>query len=317
MEELEKKTEDFEKSNNMKTEMLSAPKIKHEEIDMDYDNYYEEPYSSHINNDYNEKEDSKTGVLKDEKDFETMDDNIGQELQKVKVEIEDFNFVNCNEQCEFINSHTDIVEKDPLKIEIKFVCQICEKTFSEFENDIWEWHQLTHFNTVYEGIKIIFKFENPSSIIFNSNVEFVSSRAENFKFSSPKKAKLEAKKETLNIINKLFKSEGFKDITEKILKYLDHNSQLSCRLVCHSWKDRIDPFFWIKKFDEKKISKENRNIWVEIANNIQRGSQTEKNLVKYMMHSYANVNNNNAKHARKLASYTGYQATLNALTFYL
>ena len=131
------------------------------------------------------------------------------------------------------------------------------------------------------------------------------------------KAKKEAKKEPLNIINKLFKSEGFKHITEKILKYLDHKNQLSCRLVCQSWKDFMDPFFWIKKFDGKKISKENRNVWLEIANNIQRGSLTEKNLVKYMMHSYANVNNNNAKHARKLASYTGYPATLNALTFHL
>ena len=80
--------EDFENSNNMETEMLSASKIKHEEIDMDYDNYYE-GYSSDINNDYNEEEDSKTGVLKDEKDFETMDDDIGEELQKVKVEIEE------------------------------------------------------------------------------------------------------------------------------------------------------------------------------------------------------------------------------------
>ena len=136
-------------------------------------------------------------------------------------------FVNCNAQCEFIKSHVYVDEKDPLEIDMKFVCQICEKTFSEFENDLWEWHQLGHFNTIYEGIKIIFKFESPRSIIFNSNVEFISSRAENFKFSSPKKAKLEAKKEPLNIINKLFKSEGFKHITEKesleyvsVLQYL-------------------------------------------------------------------------------------------------
>ena len=76
----------FENSNtNMEEEeMLSVSKIKHEEVDMDYDNYYEhEAYSSDIND---EKEDLKTDI-KDEKFFEK--DDMGQLLQKVKVELEE------------------------------------------------------------------------------------------------------------------------------------------------------------------------------------------------------------------------------------
>ena len=76
--------EDFDNTNNTEIEVLHTSKIKHEEIDMDYDNYYEhEAYSSDIND---EKEDLKTDI-KDEKFFEK--DDMGQLLQKVKVELEE------------------------------------------------------------------------------------------------------------------------------------------------------------------------------------------------------------------------------------
>ena len=85
-------SEDLENSNanynNMETDMISASKIKHEEVDMDYDNYYDqEAYSSDINDERDE--DYKPDVVKDEKCFDKNNIRFAAALQKVKVELEE------------------------------------------------------------------------------------------------------------------------------------------------------------------------------------------------------------------------------------
>merc|ERR1712080_310490 len=100
-------SEDFENSNtNM--EMLSASKIKHEEVDMDYDNYYE-AYSSDIND---EKEDLKTDI-KDEKIFENME--MGLQSQKVKVELEEPDDENGDQSNNISNNDDKRDEKIKMK----------------------------------------------------------------------------------------------------------------------------------------------------------------------------------------------------------
>ena len=99
-----------------------------------------------------------------------------------------------------------------------------------------------------------------------------------------KKAKLEleaeAPEEPINFINKLFNSEGFNHITEAILCFLDHKTQLSCRLVCHSWRDRMDrdPYFWIKKCDKKGQTQDLHNAWMKLIGEFERSLRFEKDL---------------------------------------
>ena len=43
---------------------------------------------------------------------------------------------------------------------------------------------------------------------------------------------------------------GLPVITQNILFYLDHKSQMAFRQVCQSWKEQVDiPLFWIKKLN--------------------------------------------------------------------
>ena len=59
-------------------------------------------------------------------------------------------------------------------------------------------------------------------------------------------------KEELQMSNSLIGNPGFSQINQHILTYLDHNSQMSFRLVCQSWKTQMEePHFWIKKLDSK------------------------------------------------------------------
>ena len=85
----------------------------------------------------------------------------------------------------------------------------------------------------------------------------------------------------------LFHNPGYSHIAQKILWHLDHNSQLSSRLVCHSWKTHIDkPHFWIKKCYPSGRSQYLRDAWIKIANEMMM-SDVEKYLQKILMHKYA------------------------------
>ena len=101
-------------------------------------------------------------------------------------------------------------------------------------------------------------------------------------------------------INTLFKNPAFSHISEKILWFLDHKTQLSCRLVCQSWKAQIDqPRFWIKKCDQEKTHcdfwhapqpKYIHHAWIELDGKVEKGSPAEQDFTKLLMKWYgANV----------------------------
>ena len=101
-------------------------------------------------------------------------------------------------------------------------------------------------------------------------------------------------------INSLFKNPAFSHISEKILWFLDHKTQLSCRLVSQSWKAQIDqPRFWIKKCDKEKTHcdlwhypqpKYIHRAWMELNKKVEKGSSAEEDFTKLLMKWYgANV----------------------------
>ena len=70
-------------------------------------------------------------------------------------------------------------------------------------------------------------------------------------------------------INTLFNNQGYLHISEKIFLHLNKKSILACRLVNSSWKNIIDnPIFWVKKCDQKGISKDLHNTLIETIKKI-------------------------------------------------
>ena len=107
-------------------------------------------------------------------------------------------------------------------------------------------------------------------------------------FKKMELVKVDASSETS--IDLLFNNPGYSHIAEKILWYLDHNSQLRCKLVCRSWKALIDkPQFWIKKcypIFKKSFQYDHRDIWLEIANEMKVSETGQKSLLKILMQKY-------------------------------
>ena len=55
---------------------------------------------------------------------------------------------------------------------------------------------------------------------------------------------------------------GYSHIGQKILKLLDHQSQMNWRLVSTDWKAQVDQtYFWIQKCDKKRQS---MPLWVGV-----------------------------------------------------
>ena len=112
----------------------------------------------------------------------------------------------------------------------------------------------------------------------------------------PKKTKLQPPLEVKpNYINTLFDSPGFNHITGKLLWLLDDKSLSSCRLVCDSWRARIDhdPYFWIKKCDEKPHIDNNfvhpeelHDAFIHLAGKIEKGSLVEQDFSVFLMKWY-------------------------------
>ena len=74
-------------------------------------------------------------------------------------------------------------------------------------------------------------------------------------------------------INDIMNNPGFSNISKKIFWILNHNTQLSSRFVCKSWKKHIDsPYFWIKKLNLKGQTNELQNAWIDLLQRIEEGS---------------------------------------------
>ena len=70
-------------------------------------------------------------------------------------------------------------------------------------------------------------------------------------------------------IKTLTNNQGFLHISEKIFLLLDKKSILACRFVNPSWKNIIDnPTFWIKKCDQKGLTKDLQNAWIDTIQKI-------------------------------------------------
>ena len=85
-------------------------------------------------------------------------------------------------------------------------------------------------------------------------------------------------------VDTLMTNPGFSHIARNISLRLDHESQLRCRLVCQSWKANIDqPFIWILKCDRKGQSKSLHDAWVDLFQDIEKGSTIEEKAIKCLM----------------------------------
>ena len=62
------------------------------------------------------------------------------------------------------------------------------------------------------------------------------------------------------------KTPGFQNLSEDILKLLDKESLMDCRMVNSSWKAILDqPSFWLKKMNMSDMSKDAQNSWKMLA----------------------------------------------------
>ena len=68
------------------------------------------------------------------------------------------------------------------------------------------------------------------------------------------------------------KTPGFQNLSEDILKLLDKESLMDCRMVNKSWKQVLDqPIFWLTKFNSCKnnfVSKDKFIYWKILAREI-------------------------------------------------
>ena len=87
--------------------------------------------------------------------------------------------------------------------------------------------------------------------------------------------------------NSIIGNPGFPSINQNILFYLDHKSQMAFRQVCQSWKEQVDvPLFWIKKLHRKSHPKQLGNTWIDLVGRLQKGSDLEKEVTKFLMKWY-------------------------------
>ena len=73
----------------------------------------------------------------------------------------------------------------------------------------------------------------------------------------------------------LINNPGFNNITKKIFLLLDHETLLTCRLVCKSFKTKVeDPYCWIKICSQLGQPKSLTDLWTgRILNGCQKGLQ--------------------------------------------
>ena len=78
-------------------------------------------------------------------------------------------------------------------------------------------------------------------------------------------------------INSIIGNPAFPGINQRILFYLDHESQIVFRQVCQSWKEQVDvPLFWIKKLNLKSHPKQLGNTWIDLVGRLQRDQILKK-----------------------------------------
>ena len=94
----------------------------------------------------------------------------------------------------------------------------------------------------------------------------------------PKRAASESIHQTRNknakfdSVNSIIGNPGFPGINQKILFSLDHESQMTHRQVCQSWREQVDqPMYWIKKINLISYPNKRGNLWIDLVGRIQKG----------------------------------------------
>ena len=78
----------------------------------------------------------------------------------------------------------------------------------------------------------------------------------------------------------LINNPGFDNITKKIFLLLDHETLLTCRLVCKSFKTKVeDPYCWIKRCSQLGQPKSLTNSWTDL---VQYQTHKKSWLMKYI-----------------------------------
>ena len=85
-------------------------------------------------------------------------------------------------------------------------------------------------------------------------------------------------------MDSLTKNPGFLHISEKIFLFLNHDNLMNCRLVNRSWKNVIEnPIFWIKKCNQKGLSKQLYKDWTKV---IQKSEYNKQCITRWLMLTY-------------------------------
>ena len=88
-------------------------------------------------------------------------------------------------------------------------------------------------------------------------------------------------------LNTVFENPGFFIISRTISLFLDQDTLLSCRLVSQSFRKRVnDPHIWIEKLDNKGQSRELHVAWIDLLQQIEKGSTLENEVSRCLMHWY-------------------------------
>ena len=86
-------------------------------------------------------------------------------------------------------------------------------------------------------------------------------------------------------LNTVFENPGFLIISSTISLLLDQDALLSCRLVSQSFRERVDdPHIWIVKLDNKGQSRELHVAWIDLVQQIEKGSTLENEISRCLMH---------------------------------
>ena len=79
-----------------------------------------------------------------------------------------------------------------------------------------------------------------------------------------------------NIIN----NPGFQHMVEKIFLNLNYEDLKACQLINQSANEILnDPMFWIRKFIQRGLSKENQKHWIKVIQSVKNSSSKEKSIL--------------------------------------
>ena len=82
----------------------------------------------------------------------------------------------------------------------------------------------------------------------------------------------------------LINNYGYHHITKKIFLLLDHETSITCRSICHSWKTIVDdPYYWINRCKSEGQPISLTNQWIDIVQELDENSPIEQKFVQCLI----------------------------------